>query len=240
MIIDDMDKDGEEHEYTWNFHTTANHRIIPDEQGFVAKSMTKAEAIKLWKDRGINIAGKLRGWPGPSSRYPWEKEVHVDLRLGMVWPEKYTHKVTYKGANWRTKINIPDHLQVSQKADEALFFALLYPERIDRNIRMPKWKRIEEGNLTGVTIGADTILFSRNRGVWKYKDIETDGRLVYVTRAGGGKVTGWAVAEATVLSVGGKSIFASPGRRVTAAGPPAVQDDGGDWRATQVQRGMPD
>ncbi len=76
--------------------------------------------------------------------------------------------------------------------------------------------------------------------------IAADDKLFVVTREGGihcfgaAKVVPKALAEATVLDIGGRNLLTSPGRKVTAGGPPAVQDDGGEWRATQAQRGMPE
>ena len=43
-------------------------------------------------------------------------------------------------------------------------------------------------------------------------------------------MTGFAVAEATILRVKDETVHESE-RRVTAAGPPLVTDDGGEWRA---------
>ena len=105
---------------------------------------------------------------------------------------------------------------------------------------MPPLRRIAEKGLTGCVLGEDTILFSRREGVWKHEDIETDAWLVFVGRDDAGVVTGFAVSEATTLKVGGKEVFASD-TRVTAAGVPGevVTDDGGEWRATQAERGMP-
>ncbi len=135
---------------------------------------------------------------------------------------------------------VPDHLQVTQKARDGLFFTVVYPERKDKGIRMPAMKRIAEDRLWGAKLGEDTILFSRRQGTWKHGDIETDGRLVYVRRDEGGKPTGFAVAEATTLKVAGEEIFESD-RRVTAAGSPgeSVTDDGGEWRTSSAERGMP-
>ena len=114
VIVDDMIKDDEEHEYTWNFHTTANHRIGPaGEHSFLAAAMSMDEALKLWKDRGQpkalrrliamkeGAAPDGHSWPAPSKKYPWVKEVFVDLRIAMVWPQKFTHKVTYKAPRWK-------------------------------------------------------------------------------------------------------------------------------------------
>ena len=60
-------------------------------------------------------------------------------------------------------------------------------------------------------------------------------------REGKSEVTDFAVGEATTLSVGGQKLFSSPGLKVTAAGEPGQvkTDDGGEWRATESQRGMP-
>ncbi len=240
VIVDDMDKDGAEHAYTWHFHTTANHRIEPDgQEGFIVRAMSKQQASELWKKRQESqMAKALQGTRRLAARWP-DAARSADLRLAMVHPRKFTHRVSYKVQARRRKINIPDHLQVTQKAAEALFFTVLYPQRADRGIKMPPLKRISETDLWGVVLGADTILFSRRDGMWTYGDIETDGRLVYVRRDEAGAVTGFAVGEATKLTVAGQKLLESK-LKVTAAGPELVVDDGGEWRATSAQRGMPE
>jgi hypothetical protein len=257
VVVDDMDKDGREHEYTWHFHTTPNHVIEPDtEHGFIARGLSRDEVIDLWGKRGeekglqgLSLGGKPDGgwyayrWPGPSKRYPWVKEVKVDLRLSFIWPERFSHKVAFKAPRWRGSkefMNVPDHLQLTQRSAAALFFTVLYPERADHGVKMPRVERVIEDGLWGAKLGEDTILFSRRDGIWKHGDIETDARLVYVRRSEAGKVTGFSIGEATVLKVGGKQIFESS-KRVTAAGsePEVVIDDGGEWRATSAKRGMP-
>ena len=122
---------------------------------------------------------------------------------------------------------------------ELPFFTILCPERADYGIEMPGVEKIAENDLWGFTMGGDTVLFSRRDGTWKHGDIETDARLVYVRRAAG-KVTAFAVGEATTLSAAGKKLFTSK-KKVTAAGPgpEIVIDDGGAWRESGPERGMP-
>ena len=250
VIVDDVQKDDAAHKYTWNFHTTFNHAIEPDgKDAFVAKGLTRKEAIDLWTRRGDeripkalakdfppNVLGAV--WPGPTNRHPWVKEIAVDLRIAVVAPAEFTHRITYKGQDWKRKMSIPDHLQITQEAVSPIFLTVLYPEREEMGIKMPAYERIAAEDLRGVKIAGDLILFSRRPGVWKHGDIETDARLLYLT----GDVDGrsYAVAEATVLKVAGKTLFESD-KRVTAAGGPdgKVTDDGGAWRATSAARGMP-
>ncbi len=57
VFIDDVAKDEAEHEYTWNFHTTANHRIHQTaEQRFTVQAKGMKEALDLWKSRGKDNA----------------------------------------------------------------------------------------------------------------------------------------------------------------------------------------
>ncbi len=245
VIVDDMDKDGKEHEYTWLYHANLTHTIEPDgETAFVARRMTKTEAVKLWEKRGqdrivtrlksdrLNSAGYM--WPHPTKRRPWEKEKKVDLRVEMVWPEKFSYEVKFRGMDGRTymkerrAMTVPDYLEVTQRAADPVFFAVLYPERSDLGVKMPQIKRIAEDDLWGAKLGEDTILFSRREGLWKYEDVETDADLVYLRRNDKGEVTGFAAGEATTLKVGGKVIFKSD-RKVTASGSgdEIVTDDGG-------------
>jgi len=180
-------------------------------------------------------------WPGPTDRHPWVKEVVVDLRLQMVWPVNSTHKITYREKDYGKKlINVPDHLQLTHRGVDPVFFTILYPQRADYGIKMPKIEKIAENDLWGFTMGEDTVLFSRRDGTWKHGEVETDGRLVYMRRDRGGKVTTFAVGEATTLSAAGKKLFTSK-KKVTAAGTGAevVTDDGGAWRKSGPKRGMP-
>jgi hypothetical protein len=249
VIVDDMDKDGRPHEYTWNFHTSFNHQIVPDgDSTFVSRGLTKSEATELWTQRGdegiVSALGKTfppntlgAQWPEPSERYPWERSIRVDLRLAVVSPSEFSHEIAFLGRDWRTDMAIPDHLQITQTAAAPVFFVVLYPERQDLSITMPAMERIAEDDLWGAKIGGDLILFSRRPGTWQYGDARTDARLLYL-RTAGADVTGFAVAEATSLRVGGAELFESP-QRITATGPPAVTDDGGHWRETAAERGMP-
>ncbi len=177
VIVDDVDKDGKEHEYTWHFHSSFDHRITADgERGFVAKGITKAQALQLWSERGeegiVKSLDKTRpsntlggAWPGPTDRKPWIKEKLVDLRLAFVSPESFTHKITFKGADWKKDIAIPDHLQVTAKAAAPVFFVLLYPERKDLGVEMPTVEAIRGDGVTGAKVGDDLILFARRNGV---------------------------------------------------------------------------
>ncbi len=259
VIVDDVDVgDNVEHEYHWNFHTTPNHRMEPDgRNGFVARSMAREEAIKLWTERGeeaalrgLSLAGNPGGssyaykWPGPSKKYPWIKEVKVDLRLAVVWPENFTHEVTYKVPRWQgadMMYYVPDWLRVTQKAREGVFFTVFYPEREDIGVKMPELERIVEKDLWGAKLKNDTIVFSQRKGLWKYEDIETDARLVFLSRDDQGKVLGFAVGEGTTLKVAGEAIFTSDKVLSGAggAGIVTVTDDGGEWRASAAGRGMP-
>ena len=250
VIVDDMQKDDAAHKYTWNFHTTFNHTIEPDgKSAFVARGLTRKEAIELWTERGDEGKSKALAkdfppntlgamWPGPTSRHPWVREIIVNLRIAVISPSKFTHQVTYKGQDWKRKMSVPDHLQITQEAIAPVFFTVLYPERKEMGIKMPAYQRITAKDLHGVRIADDLILFSRRDGIWKHGDIETDARLVYLTGEGGQMK--YALAEATVLKVAGKTLFES-NKRVTAAGGPGgkATDDGGAWRATGPARGMP-
>ncbi len=254
VIVDDIDKDGRPHDYTWNFHTTANHQIRPDGKGdFVAASLTAKEFRDLWAKRGDERAsyrvGDFRGkpsrfsygsgWPGPSKMYPWVKQTDVNLRLAFVSPQEFSHKITYRGKDRGKMMAIPDHLQVTQKATEATFFTILYPENQRKRTAMPAIERISEKDLWGAKMQGDLVLFSRREGVWKFGDVETDARLVYVSRDEAGEVIAYAAAEATILKVAGHTIIESA-TKVTAAGPELTTDDGGEWRASSVDRGMPE
>ena len=258
VIVDDMDKDGKEHEYTWLYHANLTHTIEPDGQAaFVARRMTKPEAIELWEERSQsrmvkNLQSERRNrpgymWPHPTKSRPWQQEKKVDLRLEMVWPREFSYEVKFTGMDGRTymkerrAMTVPDYLEITQTAADAVFFTVLYPERADLGIKMPGIEKIAASDLWGFTMGEDTVLFSRREGTWKHGDIETDARLVYVRRDEGGKVTAFAAGEATTLKVAGKKLFESK-KKVTAAGgePKIVTDDGGAWRATSAKRGMPD
>jgi len=249
VIVDDMDKDGRPHEHTWHFHTSFNHQIVPDgDSTFVSRGLTKSEATELWQQRGDEGIVRALGqtfppntlgaqWPEPSERFPWERSVRVDLRLAVVWPRDFSHEIAFLGRNWRTDMPIPDHLRITQTAAAPVFFTVLYPEREDLGIAMPPMERIAEDGLWGAKVGGDLILFSRHEGIWRYGDVETDARLVYL-RSSDREPTGFAVAEATTLRVGDRRVFESD-RRLTASGPPIATDDGGHWRETAAQRGMP-
>ncbi len=218
VVIDDMEKDGRPHEYTWNFHTSFNHQIVPDgDSAFVSRGLTKAEAIELWQQRGDEGIVKALGqtfppntlgaqWPEPSERFPWERDIRVDLRLEIAWPRDFSHEIAHLGRNWRTDMPIPDHLQITQTASAPVFFVVLYPEREDLGIAMPPMERIAAEGLWGVKIGEDLIVFSRREGIWKLGDVESDARLLYL-RLAGGVATGFAVAHATSVRVGDKRIF---------------------------------
>jgi len=258
VLVDDVDVgDGAEHEYHWDFHTTPNHKIEPDgEHGFIARSMTRDEVIQLWNERGQsqvlkelslggdpNDAWYASRWPGPSSKYPWVKEVKVDLRIATIWPEEFTYAVTYMVTRWlgaKQMMGVPDWLRVTQKAREGVFFTVLYPEREDIGAKMPSLERIVEEKLWGTRLGQDITLFSKREGSWKYEEVETDARLVYVGRDEASGEIEFAVSEATTLKVGGEGIFTAE-KRVTAAGTKgkSVTDDGGEWRLTGPTRGMP-
>ncbi len=252
VIIDDVIKDDQPHEYTWNFHTSTNHKIVKTDGGFVARAMSMEEALELWKTRtkknvlrrSISTRGgkvTATSWPAPSPKRPWVKDVRVDLQLATIWPREYTSEVSYKGSTYRDRYDwISDHLKITQKTDKALFFTILYPERKDYGIAMPPVTRIAEDGLWGAKLGDDTILFSRREGTWTYGDIETDARLVYLNRNKAGQVASFTVGEGTILRVGGKEVFASE-QKVSASGTggQVTIDDGGEYRATSAERGMP-
>jgi len=210
--------------------------------------LTRAEATALWEERKEDRVAAQLGksfppnclgarWPGPDPRHPWVKEVRVDLRIVPLRPQTFEHQITFKGKDWRRPINIPDHLQLSQEAVAPIFFVVLHPERKDLGIQMPEIKRITEDGLWGFRSGEDLVLFSRRDGTWRYGEISTDARLLYLRRQED-KVTGFALAEATLLRVGSETRHEAK-RRVTAAGPPLVTDDGGEWRSSGPMRGMP-
>ncbi|MHC4402156.1 MAG: heparinase II/III domain-containing protein, partial [Planctomycetota bacterium] len=256
VLVDDVDVgDGAEHEYHWDFHTTPNHRIEPDgEHGFIAQSITREEVVKLWHERGQsqvlnalslggdpNDAWYASRWPGPSRKYPWVREVKVDLRIATIWPEEFTHEVTYMVTRWlgtKKMMGVPDWLRVTQKAREGVFFNILRARPSAR--RCPRSSESPRRTCGGAKLGQDVILFSKREGRWKYGDVETDAWLVYVSRDDTGGETGFAVSEATTLKVGGEEIFTAE-KRVTAAGTngKVITDDGGEWSATGAERGMP-
>ncbi len=257
VVIDDVQKDDAKHRYAWNFHTTPNHTFeVVKGRGFVARGLSLEEGARLWNARGIDNRARRElslsnstsdlwygyRWPAPSKRHPHVKAVKTDLRVDIVWPQEYSHEITFKGEiGYRDRsIFIPEHLAVSQRARTGLFFTVLYPESKALGVEMPDSKRIIEKDLWGIRMDGDTILFSRRTGVWKYQDIETDANLVYVRRNPKGEVPGFAIGEGTRLAVGGKDLFSAK-KTVTASGDAIskiVSDDGGAWRSTSPARGL--
>lgn len=214
ILVDDLKKDSTDHKYTWMLHSAFFHEAKVDEakSEFSITPINKSLSYEIKDARADEAFAKHEGGA-------WKEGAEAVVRGVIVSREKPKLDVsTFDMENqgwWNSKpapkegvpVYFPGRINATVNAVNCNLVTLLYPESEKLKIKMPEVKRITEGSILGIQVGNDFLVFNQGDGRLKFQNLETDGKMLFVSIDGG--KNSYFVQKATELLQDGKALFKS-------------------------------